>query len=109
MAGCAAINYTGMVIAAGGKGTRAMAITAVEDVANRNLNTHMIGFYASGGYSIVARITPSGQDCGISMIGERTDETLGVMAITAIGSGCRVCRYRCRFTRRINTIAIIVA
>ena len=109
MAGRAAINYTGMVVVARGKGSWTMTITTIESIANWNLNTHMIDFHSECGDSIVARITPDGQDCGVGMIGKCTDETLGVMAITTIGSGCRMGRHHGRFTRRINTIVIVVA
>jgi len=109
VAGRAAINNTGMVISASGKGTWAVAITTIEDIPNWNLNTHVIEFHTECGNIIMAGIASGGQDSGIGMIGERAGETLGVMAITTIGTSCRVGGHRGRLTRRINTIVIIVA
>jgi len=108
VAGRAAINNTGMVISASGKGTRAVAITAIEDIPNWYLNTHVIEFHAECGKTM-AGIAPGREDSGVCMIGKCAGKTLGVMAITTIGSGCRVGGHRGRLTRRINTIVIIVA
>jgi hypothetical protein len=104
----AAIDNTGMIIGASGKGTRAVTTSTIENIPNWNLNTHVIEFHTECG-NTMARIAPGSQDSRIGMIGKRAGETLGVMAITTIGSGSRVGGYCRRLTRRINAIAIIVA
>ena len=108
VAGRATTNNTSMIIAASGKGAWAVAITAIEDIPDWNLNTHVIEFHTECGNTMTG-IAPGSQDSGIGMIGECAGETLGIMAITTFGTSCRVCGHCGRFTRRINTIAIVVA
>ena len=93
VAGHATTNNTSMIIAASGKGTRAVAITTIEGIPNWYLNPHVIEFHGECGRTM-AGIAPDREDSGVGMIDKCAFKSLGVMAITTIGSGCRVGEHR---------------
>lgn len=108
VARCAVINDTGMTIGSRFKGTNGMAIDAILVAGSAwrvGTGRHMIGFFTScinsmAGLAVV-------QDAG--MIGvESGNETISVMAISAIGVCCRMDTHSRCFSACINTVVISV-
>ena len=98
MARFTVINDTGMIIAASGKGARAVTNTTVL------IGRHVVGRFTAGINTMAGRTIVH----DVGMIDECTSETISVMARSTIGCGCRVGGYRRCFSGRVNTIAIIV-
>ena len=99
MARFTVINDTGMIIAAGGKGARAVANTTILN------GRHVVGRFAAGINAMAGRTIVH----EVRMINECTSETFSIMARSTIGNGSRVGGHRRCFSGRVNTIAIIVA
>jgi len=99
----AATNDTGMIIGASGKGAWSMTNTTV-------FSGWQVVQRFTARVNAMAGIAPDGQDSRIGVVdGERRGETVGGMAIAAIGDGCQVSGHCRPLSECVNTVVVIVA